>query len=161
MTKTLATTSESSTGTASLGAVRFSAMNLLARREHSAQELYQKLQKRFPRDLSLITEAIKQLQSENLQSDERFAEAFVASRVRRGQGPNRIGMELRQRGVEKSVIAMNLEAFDPSEWVALAKDVCARKYGENATQDRKQQAKQYRFLQYRGFSADHIRKALS
>lgn len=81
--------------------IRLRAMGLLARREHSHLELHRKLADRFPEHVDLLDQVLVGLQQDNLQSDERFAEAFVSSRVRKGQGPHRISMELQQRGLDQ------------------------------------------------------------
>jgi len=46
------------------------------------------------------------------------------------------------------------------DFLALARGVRARKFGPGVPQDRKERARQARFLQYRGFSTDHIRAVL-
>ena len=51
----------------------------------------------------LIEELLDTLSGEGLQSDERFAESFVHHSLNKGQGPNKITQELRQRGVEPVV----------------------------------------------------------
>ena len=62
-------------------------MDFLARREHSRLELYQKLkQRQFEPDV--INSELNKLLDEGLQSDERFAEAFLRSRIDKGKGPN-------------------------------------------------------------------------
>jgi regulatory protein len=90
-------------------------MDLLARREHSLRELHNKLTKRFG-DLPLIHDLIHEetgrLRDERLQSDERFAEAYLHSRARRLYGPVRIKLELRERGISDTVIAATLKASD-------------------------------------------------
>lgn len=139
----------------SLGAVRYSAMSLLARREHSRRELRQKLEHRFAAP-ELIETVIQNLSDEALQSDDRFAEAFVTVRKRKGQGPVRIIHELRLRGVDDEIFSRYLDPDDEA-WAALARSVCLRKYGGLATKPA-QRAKQMRFLQYRGFSGEQIRQ---
>jgi regulatory protein len=68
-------------------------MDLLARREHSAHELRQKLEKReFDRDE--IELALEVLQQNNLQSDARFTESYVNHRTNAGLGPIKIAHEL-------------------------------------------------------------------
>ena len=58
-------------------------MDFLARREHSRLELYQKLkQRQFEPDV--INSELSKLLDEGLQSDERFAEAFLRSRIDKG-----------------------------------------------------------------------------
>ena len=82
---------------------RKKAMDLLARREHARGELLSKLEKAgFESNVAL--DAILTLESENLQSDARFAEAFVRSRFNQGKGPVRIRQELRERDVAAAVI---------------------------------------------------------
>ena len=51
-----------------------------------------------------IDAAIKQLKEEGLQSDQRFTEAYIRMRARRGFGPQRIELELRERGIEDEMI---------------------------------------------------------
>ena len=105
----------------SLSDIRFSAMNLLAMREHSSKELKDKLGRKFE-SVGLIEEAIAGLIEQNLQSDERFAQAFVAMRQRQGKGPLVIRMELREKGVASELIA---HFVDDSHalWSELARDV--------------------------------------
>ena len=59
-----------------LVAIRKKAMDLLARREHSAQELRQKLKTR-DYEQELIDAAVLGLQQDRLQCDHRFAETYV------------------------------------------------------------------------------------
>lgn len=118
--------------TASIGAVRFSAMSLLARREHSQLELTQKLSRRF-QDLPLVKTVIQNLADEALQCDDRFAEAFVAMRKRRGQGPLRIGSELKLKGIDTTLIDLYVYQTPHEEWLEIARDLCQRKYGSQTS----------------------------
>lgn len=138
------------------GALRYAAMSLLARREHSRLELRQKLLKRFPDESDLVDTVVQNLAAEALQSDDRFAEAFVSMRKNRGQGPVRIIGELQQRGVTEAVYSRYIDPSD-EEWLASARTVCLRKYGAFASKPA-QRAKQMRFLQYRGFTSEQIRR---
>lgn len=137
---------------------RHKAMDLLARREHSVAELRTKLRVReYPEaDIEL---AIESLVRDSLLSDDRFAAAFVSSRVRKGQGPVRIRGELRQRGVADHLIEAHLAAADV-DWLALAREVRNRKFGSESAADFREQARQSRFLQHRGFSSEQIRAAM-
>ncbi len=123
-------------------------MRLLVRREHSVVELTQKLSaKGFePAD---IDASIAKLIAQNQQSDARFAADFIQMRVNQGKGSVKISAELTQRGIAQ---------FDLSEYdfYALARQIRQRKFGCDVPSDFKQQAKQKRFLQSRGFSFDHI-----
>jgi regulatory protein len=135
---------------------RHAALDLLARREHSRAELRDKLAaKDFEEDE--VDAAVEKLAGEGLVSDARFVEAFVSSHVRRGHGPVRIRAELSRRGVAAELLAPHLEAQD---WGALARDVRRRRFGAGPPADLKDRARQHRFLEFRGFSSDHIRLAL-
>ncbi|MEH6469485.1 MAG: regulatory protein RecX [Porticoccus sp.] len=138
-----------------LSTIRLRAMGLLARREHSHLELYRKLADRFPEHVDLLDQVLDGLQQDNLQSDVRFAEAFVSSRVRKGQGPHRISMELQQRGLNK-LLAERAVVESGTDWMLLADEVMAKKYGKKPCNDFSELAKRSKFLQYRGFNTDQI-----
>jgi len=134
-------------------------MDLLARREHSAQELRAKLIAReFDHDE--VERAIQGLIDAGLLSDARFAEAFVAARIRKGQGPVRIRGELQQRGVAAELIEAKLERAEV-DWAGMARSVRQRKYGDRLPAEYNDRARQSRFLQYRGFTGEQIRNALA
>jgi regulatory protein len=134
------------------------AMNWLARREHSLAELRAKLADReFPSEV--IAATVDGLAADNLVSDERFAEAFVAARMRKGQGPVRIRMDLKRRGVASELIGLHLDESG-LDWRALASEVRRKKFGMEIPADFKEKARQMRFLEYRGFRGAHIRAAL-
>lgn len=138
--------------------IRLAAMNLLARREHSVQELRNKLKRRFG-DKSMIDEQLSRLATEHLQSDARFAESYARQRVSRGYGPVRLREELRERGVSEADVDVSIEEL-VIDWCALASDVLHKKYGATAPQDIKEKARRVRFMQYRGFTADHYQLLL-
>ncbi len=137
--------------------IRKKAMDFLARREYGQTELIKKLaDKGYVR--RLVEQSITRLTEQGLQSDDRFAGAFVQSRINQGKGPVRIRLDLSQRGVSNAVIEMTLEA-SAADWHRLAREVRERKFGRGEPADFKAKAKQMRFLQYRGFEQDHIQSA--
>jgi regulatory protein len=137
---------------------RHQAMNWLARREYSLAELRDRLVEReYPPDVVEITVAA--LAADGLVSDERFAAALVAVRVRKGQGPVRIRTELKTRGVGRDLIRQHVYESG-LEWHELACEVRRKKFGAMMPVDFKEKARQMRFLEYRGFSGEHIRSAL-
>ena len=138
--------------------VRETAMNLLARREHSRRELRDKLLLRGYED-DEITPALQRLSREGLLSDERFAESFIHSRMQRGSGPVKIRAELRQRGVADEIIAGLLDERD-CVWLERAEAVRSKKFGAALPVEFKEKARQARFLQYRGFSAEQTRQVM-
>jgi len=136
---------------------RKKAMDFLARREYGRAELIKKLaDKGFDRDVA--EQAVGKLTAEGLQSDQRFAESFVQSRISQGKGPVRIRLDLGQRGIADAVIHQAIEQSD-ADWRALARDVRHRKFSAALPLDFKAKAKQMQFLQYRGFEQDQVRAA--
>lgn len=138
--------------------IRIAAMDLLTGREYSRAELATKLNKRFDSHPS-IDEVLEKIAEEGLQSDKRFAEAFVRSRIYRGHGLARIRQDIRQKGVGDELVARALEEAD-IDWYALAKDVAKRKFGNRPAADQRDKARRMRFMQYRGFNYDQIKCAL-
>ena len=140
------------------GEARKKAMDFLARREYGQHELIDKLTvKGF--DRKIAGEAVARLTDDGLQSDQRFAENFVQSRINQGKGPVRIRAELSQRSISDAAIEAAIEGHD-ADWYELARDVRFRKFGRRQPVDFKAKAKQMRFLQYRGFEPSHIQRAI-
>ena len=140
----------------SLQETRQQLLQLLARREYSARELQQKLQDGH--DEENIATVLAQLQAQGLQSDHRYAEMWVRHRRQQGYGPIRIQGELRQKGISSELARECLD--DGTDWFDSARACRERRFGSGRPDDIKARAKQVRFLQYRGFSADQIRFAL-
>lgn len=135
------------------------AVSYLARREHSALELTRKLEKAGFDEVD-IDDTLAKLQQAGLQSDRRYAESFVNSRISRGYGSVRIRMELKERGVASDIITDSLQQAEV-DWFALAADVRSKRFGEKNPEDFKSRAKQQRFLQYRGFTHDEITESFN
>ena len=133
-------------------------MDFLARREHSRLELYQKLkQRQFEPDV--INSELSKLLDEGLQSDERFAEAFLRSRIDKGKGPNIILSELSQRGVDELLASNVIGSISEEEWNDLAYTTMNKKLGNEAELDYDKQLKLMKFLSNRGFTRSQIEKA--
>ena len=134
--------------------IRNKAMDLLARREHSEQELRQKLKTR-EYDTDAIDEILQVLKEDRLQSDERFTESYVNHRFNAGVGPLKIRYELRQKGVSDRLIDEFLEPLS-DQWDELMTRQRVRKYGVSIPDDYPSRMKQARFLQNRGFSPESV-----
>lgn len=134
--------------------LRKTAMDYLARREHSEQELVRKLGSRGF-DTAMVEAAVTDLKADGLQSDSRFTEAFVNSRFQRGSGPQKIAAELRGRGVDDGLIHLCIEAFD-DQWRQRVREVREKKFGTDLPGDFSERSRQMRFLQQRGFTAEQI-----
>ena len=136
------------------------AVALLARRDHSTAELRKKLKERGYLEHA-IEPVLIDLEETRKLDDQRYGANVVAYRARRGQGPARIKNELRKSGLKDDQIAAAVQTGDDApDFVALAREARRRKFGADLPTDWKERAKQARFLQYRGFSTDHIRAAL-
>jgi regulatory protein len=137
-------------------AARAAAVALLARRDFAAPELRARLcAAGFEPDTAAAT--IGELCASGVVNDQRFAENYVNWHAGRGQGPIRIAAELRRRGLSEALIDVAL-ATGP-DWPALARRARRGKFGPQAPASWAERARQARFLQYRGFSSDHIRVA--
>ena len=138
-------------------ACRRRALDLLARREHTRLELERKLTARGFEPSTLDT-TLGALEAEGLIDPARFAEAFIASRVGKGQGPLRIRAELEARGVAETDYGRALNGHD---WVDCARRVRVKKYGAAVPESYAERMRQSRFLAYRGFTSDQIKRVFA
>lgn len=135
-------------------AIRKAAISLLARREHSCQELQRKLQKKGS-DAAAIQAVLDDLCAKSLQSDARFTASYIRSRIAKGYGPLSIRSELQARGIAGELIEQHLTEADV-DWLVLAAQVRQKRFGEHLPGDFSERVQQARFLQYRGFTQEHI-----
>jgi regulatory protein len=138
------------------------AVALLARRDYSTRELRQKLKERGYLEHAIEPVLIDLEQTRKL-DDQRYGANVAASRSRRAYGPARIRNELRRKGVAAEAIETAIagsEGEQTPDYFRLAREARIRKFGPELPTDWKEKARQARFLQYRGFSTDHIRAAL-
>ena len=133
-------------------------MRLLAIREHSRGELRSKLCARAF-DPDLVDGVLEQLATSGLQSDVRFTEQYVRSRTIRGLGPVRIRAELRKRGIDAQSIARWLDE-DSADWLDRLREVHHKKFGSKPAADPREIARRARFLRYRGFDGEQVRRFL-
>ncbi|MBY6205760.1 regulatory protein RecX [Halomonas denitrificans] len=136
-------------------ALREAAVRLLARREHSRRELVRKLvQKGWPDDA--VQPVVDALESDGLQSDQRFAESFVRQRVGKGYGPLRIRAELAERGIDRADAGRALDAEAP-DWREVAGRWYEVRYGAEPPSDLKDASRRQQALSRRGFAHEHFR----
>lgn len=137
--------------------IRAAAVALLARRDFASGELREKLEEQGY-DRATVAEAVTDLVEGRVLDDARYAENFVGYHADRGQGPIRIAADLKALGLDAELIDAALEAGP--DWRARAREVRIRRFGIPEPKTWVEKGKQARFLQYRGFSSDHIRAAL-
>ena len=138
--------------------VRAAALRLLAGREHSVVELTRKLRLKG-HEAAEVEQVAQALLKEGLLSDERFVEAFVRSRIERGSGPVRIRVELAARGIDEAAAGAHLD-LSQARWRELAESARGKRFGAVQPREFKERARQARFLEYRGFTAEQIRAVL-
>jgi len=135
--------------------LRARALRLLARREHTRQELERKLTPHAGSSEE-VKDLLSGLKQKNQLSEERFAEER-ARQLARKYGAARIRQDLKAKGVSEELIAR----FSSSEnEMQKAKEILERKYRTPAA-TREEKAKRMRFLQSRGFSSEVIFTLLS
>jgi regulatory protein len=143
-------------------------LRILSGREHSKQELLQKLAaKGYGHNDALAV--IDELAREGWQNDLRYAESHARSRILKGYGPVRIVYELRQNGIDTAFnegygIRPPRADFDleglvqatAGSWMALLERVYTKKYGGGRQLEANERAKRSRFLIQRGFTGTMI-----
>jgi regulatory protein len=136
-------------------AARAAAVKLLARRDYASADLRSRLRD-SGFDAESSDQVIATLEAQGILNDARYAQNYVAYHAGRGQGPLRIATELRRKGVPGALIEAALA--EGPDWGALARRLRAARFGAPPS-SWPEKARQARFLQYRGFSSDHIRAA--
>jgi len=142
---------------ADAGAAGAAAVALLARRDFCSSELQSSLTAQGF-ESATVAGVIAELSERGFLNDGRYAQHYVSQHAERGQGPLRIRRELEQLGLDAALIQEALESSE--DWARRAREVRIRRFGLPLPASWPQKAKQARFLQYRGFSNDHIRAAL-
>jgi len=131
-------------------------LRLLANREHSKNELTQKmLLKGHQR--ATVESVVDELATEGWQNDARYAESFIRSRLLKGQGPARIIYDLRQQGIRINDDSV-LDRLDQAAqelfggWLALLTQVYRKKFGFDDRLSGTEWVKRKQFLLQRGFT---------
>lgn len=141
--------------------LRQRAVGLLSRRDHSRQELAQKLRSKAE-SADDVEAVLRWCEEHDFLNDQRFARFFVQSRIDRGHGPLRIRQELRLKGISAPLVEQMFDECQERDvdWFALAASALQRRFKHAADDDLKAKARQLRFLQSRGFDAEHCYAAL-
>jgi regulatory protein len=137
--------------------LRQRALDYLAKREYSYQELAQKLTA-YAEESDDIPQLLDDFTKRGWLNDARFAEQRVHARKSKF-GSARIAQELREKGVDDGLVQQAIVDIKQNEY-ANAYGVWKKKY-KSAPASREDWAKQARFLQSRGFGFDIIKKILN
>ena len=138
-------------------AARVAALDALARRDHSAEDLRRKLLKKGY-DVAVVSPLLDALAAEKLLDDRRYMENFVAYHAARGQGPMRVRMELRRHGLQGPPVEDYLANYP--EWLMQLRKTRQKKFGAALPANYADRQRQARFLGYRGFTSAQIRTVL-
>jgi regulatory protein len=132
------------------------ALGLLARREHSREELRRKLSPRVEEgdDLEAL---LDELARKGWLSEARFVEQTVRAKSRKF-GPLKIAQHLREKGIGDEAIADAIAAAETGQDETLAA-VWRSRFGQ-PPRDAAEKARQVRFLQARGFPLESILRLL-
>lgn len=126
------------------------ALRWLARREYARSQLREKLI-RLGGHPERIESVLDHLSAIGAQSDRRFTEEYVRSKVGRGFGPLKIGHALEAHGIAHELIVAELGRPDAA-WIPVAERVRARHFGMDRPVDAATRERQSRFLLQRGFT---------
>lgn len=130
-----------------------SALRILARRDHSAAELVQKLIRRGYEE-SVIQRVVAECVRLDYLNDGRAAAQVIGRMKRKGMGMRRIRYELEKRGLDgESAEAQLSHSVTPAEERSLARRVALAKWRKLADEQdhRRKMLRLQRFLRYRGF----------
>lgn len=125
---------------------------LLAMRDHSLFELKQKLKRRYEEDL--IAAVLEEAEARRwLMPEEEVAKRLSEALSRRGKSAGYIKAQLRKRRLPE-------QELNSEDELEKARNLLVKKFGaEKLSYD--DRAKAYRYLKYRGFADQWIRKALN
>jgi regulatory protein len=159
--------------TAATDDLRARALRLLARREHSRQELATKLlskpqanNSKQPADswvdsspqptLEEVNALLDDLEKRRMLSDTRYAEMRARLRATR-YGDRRLQQELVQKGIDRDTI--NTVLSEQPDELSRCRELWLKKFGQKAS-DVNERMKQTRYLANRGFSMRTIQLVL-
>ena len=129
---------------------------MLAGREHGRAELLAKLCRRFADEEEAdLRQLIQELVEAGYVDDARAAAAYACSRLRRGYGPLRAGLLLRDRGFDDETAAAAI-ADEDLDWRAAACKAWRRRLASAASPPANPRA----WLNSRGFREEEVEAAL-
>ena len=134
--------------------LRAQALRLLARREHSRQELARKL---APANPNAVAALLDELQARGWLSEQRLAEQLLHAAAGRF-GARKVMQQLAQKGVSHEVAELARSRALQNE-LESARAAWLKRFGKTAASLR-ERARQTRFLAQRGFAPEVIHKVL-
>lgn len=145
---------------ATLNNLKRAALGWLGRREFSRYGMQERIYRRFadaaPADVEHV---LTWLEEQNYLNDKRFGAMLIRYRIGRGQGPMRVRQALQAEKLASDLIEQLLADADV-DWFSQAIETHQRRFANKPATDAKEKARQLRFLQYRGFTAEQCYGAL-
>ena len=143
-----------------LESIKNSILRYLSMREHSKQELVDKLLKKdYEKDL--IMQCVEEFSEKDLQSDYRYAESFARAKFNDHKGEIFIRSSLREKGITTSLIDKIMLNYDYEDWLNQAILALEKKVFKTNLDQSDQKRKQNAFLNNRGFTFKVIDKAIN
>lgn len=139
---------------------RHYALRLLAKREYFESEMKQRLVRKGV-DEQVAEKVVRVLVEQNLLSDRRYAEAYLRSRVRRGEAPWLAAMRARKKGVKPEAVEEALLAYADYDARSAIQALLHKKDpgGQRHAQE-KVRMRLIRYLQGKGFDLPTILDAM-
>jgi len=109
-------------------------------------------------DVDAIERIVDRLVKERFLDDSRFANAFVKDKLKFNKwGRTKIGYELRNKGIEASVISRAIQSIDEDEYMSVLRNLLkAKKRTLNGKDERAAFNSVLRFAAGRGFESQEI-----
>jgi len=138
------------------------AVRFLAMREYCAAELTAKLAARA-HSTEVICAVLARLVADGYLSESRFAEAFLRSRMKRGETPRMAAMKARLKGVDESALQTAMDEAEAEFDVGnCCRDLINRRDPQGLRhRDEHFWQRQARFLQNKGFDAGTIVRVMN
>lgn len=135
------------------------AVTLLARKDYSNGDMRRALHTLTDDEMD-VEIVIHRLRELGYLNDRRIAENMLSRCLRKMYGPNRIRLELRQKGIAREItdsLISNCEV----DWFQMASESRIKKFGDKFPIEPKEKARQIRFLQGKGFTMEMIMEAIT
>lgn len=123
---------------------------LLTRQEYCTKQLDQKLRS-VASDGALVAPLLTQLKQQGYLSEQRFAEAYLRSRLRRGDTVRMAALKAGQKGVESDALREAVAAIDIDEAAACRRLIHKRDPHNLRFDDRKLWQRHLRYLCSKGY----------
>ncbi len=102
------------------------ALYILAQRDHSKKELYDKLIKNYPDDLCIMV--VDMMVDFGYIDEEKYAKKLYRSYMNKGWGKSKIRFELKRRGLPMSLIEIYEQEYDSEDYVEQIIQLVNKKY---------------------------------